>query len=42
MIRCKFKEERPFTFSPNYAYLYDEKERKVILSFLEKGFGGIR
>lgn len=41
MIRCKFKES-PFDFSPNYVYLYDEKERKVILSFLEKGFGGIR
>lgn len=36
MIRCKFKES-PFEFSPNYVYLYDEKERKVILSFLEKG-----
>ena len=35
MIRCKFKES-PFEFSPNYVYLYDEKERKVILSFLEK------
>ena len=38
MIRCKFKES-PFEFSPNYVYLYDEKERKVILSFLEKGYG---
>ena len=35
MIRCKFKES-PFEFSPNYVYLYDEKERKVILSFSEK------
>lgn len=35
MIRCKFKES-PFDFSPNYVYLYDEKERKVILSFQEK------
>lgn len=30
IVRCGLKV--PFVSSPNYAYLYDEKERKVILS----------
>lgn len=35
IVRCELKV--PFVSSPNYAYLYNEKERKVILSFRGNG-----
>ena len=34
--KCELKNTMPVSV-PNHAYWYDEKERKVILSFLEKG-----
>ena len=35
IVRCKLKE--PLSFPPDYAYVYDKKERKVILSFQGNG-----
>lgn len=35
IVRCNLKN--PFVSSPNYSYVYDEKERKIILSFRGNG-----